>query len=200
MAFTTYADLLARIPEWLGGRTDLTANIPDCITLFEAWAARKLKVRPQETVATLTPASGSVNLPTDYLAWRRATVLSSSRKDLEYVHPSYLQALFPSGSSDIPAFFTIEGGALKTRSSDATQIEFLYAAKNAALSAALNWLYTSHPDAYLWGSIAEIGGFLRDVDLLSLGTAKRDGIFSEISLSNFREAGNLQIRVMGACP
>lgn len=200
MPFTTNAELESNISSWLGGRTDISANIPDFITLFEAWAARKMKVRPSQATTMLTPSSGSVILPTDYLGYIRATVTSSMRVEMTYVSPSYLQALYPSGIADAPRYFTIEGSALKTRSSDATGIEFLYNAKNTAVSSALNWLYINHPDAYLYGSLAEAGGFTSDPDMLALWSAKRDGVFNDISLSNFREQGLMQVRVGGAHP
>src|SRR5262245_22678107 len=148
MPFTTYNELKDAVASWLA-RDDLTTFIPDFITLFEAAAARRLRVRPMETTATLTPSAGSANLPADYLGYRRATVLSSPRVDMEYVHPSYLQALHPLGISDTPRHFTIEGVALKTRSSDTTGIELLYLAKTPAVASSLAWLFTNHPDAYL---------------------------------------------------
>lgn len=200
MPFTTNAELESNISSWLGGRTDISANIPDSIVLFEAWAARKLKVRTSQATTTLTPSAGSVALPADYLGYIRATVTSSERVEMLYVSPSYLQALIPSLIATTPAYFTIEGTALKTRSTDATGIEFLYNAKNTAVSSALNWLYTNHPDAYLYGALAEIGGLTSDPDMLALWSAKRDGVFNDISLSNFREQGPMHIRVGGAHP
>lgn len=201
MAITTYAELQTAITSWMG-RDDaaFTAAVPDLITLFEAYAARRLKVRPMETVANLTPSSGSAALPADYLGWLRATVLSASRIDLTYVHPSYLQALYPTGISDPPRFFTIEASSLKTRSSDATDIEFLYYAKNSALASALNWLFTNHPDAYLFGSLAEAQGFAVDVEKLGMWKARRDEVFDEIDLSHFRESGPMSVRIIGVTP
>src|SRR5262245_15894630 len=72
MAITTYAQLQTAIASWLA-RSDLTATIADFITLFEAAANRRLRVRQMETSTNLTPSSGAATLPTDYLAWRRLT-------------------------------------------------------------------------------------------------------------------------------
>ena len=58
MAITTYAELQTAIANWLA-RDDLTTYLPDFITLFEAAANRRLRVRQMETTATLTPSSGS---------------------------------------------------------------------------------------------------------------------------------------------
>ncbi len=86
MCLTTYANLQSSIASWLA-RDDLTAYLPDFITLFEAVAARKLKVRLQESVTTLTPVVGVVTLPSDYLGYRRVTWTGSPRRELTYVAP-----------------------------------------------------------------------------------------------------------------
>ena len=72
MAITTYSELQSAIARWLA-RDDISGNIPDFITLFETAANRRLRVQQQEAVTTLTPSSGSVALPSDYLSWRRVT-------------------------------------------------------------------------------------------------------------------------------
>jgi hypothetical protein len=199
MAFNSYADLQTAIVSWLA-RDDLTANIPDFITLFEATAARRLNVRPMQTTALLTPTAGVAALPAGYLGWIRATVQSNPKMDMDHVHPSYLQKLYASDISTRPAYFTIEGSSLKTRSSDTTSIELLYDAKNAAVSSSLNWLFTNHPDAYLFGSLAEANGFTVHADKLALWSARRDAVLDEIMMLDFREQGPMSIRVAGATP
>ena len=201
MAFGTYADLTANIASWLG-RGDLTANIPDFIVLFEAVAARKLKVRPMETSTNLTPTNGTVALPSDYLGYRRATWTGSPLVELEYLHPSLLQQYYPVSVTDIPRHFTIEGSNFKIRPLDgtATAIEFDYFAKTAALSSALNWLYTNHPDVFLHGALTEAYLFNKDPDNAGIWKARRDQVFDEISMLNFRENSGLQVRVNGQTP
>lgn len=196
MSLSTYSDLQTQVANWLH-RSDLTAYIPDFITLFEAAAARKLRVRPMEVTTTLTPSSGSVALPNDYLGWRRLTWTGSARVELQYVHPSILQAYFPDSPTDTPSMFTIEGGNILIRPLDTTALEFVYYAKNGALSSTLNWLYTNHPDIYLFGTLAEAQGFKVDADKLALWKARRDEIFDEIEKLNFRENGSMQMKVRG---
>src|SRR3954466_11948821 len=86
MALVTNADLLAGVASWLA-RDDLTTYIPDFITLFECAAARKLKVRLQESTTTLTPSSGVATLPTDYLGYRRVPGTGTQIHELPYVAP-----------------------------------------------------------------------------------------------------------------
>src|SRR5215471_16871932 len=68
MSITTYAELQAAVGNWLDHGL-FAARVPEFITLFEAAANRRLRVREQEATATLTPSSGAVALPADYLAW-----------------------------------------------------------------------------------------------------------------------------------
>jgi len=199
MPFTTNAELKASIADYLA-RSDLTTQIVDYITLFEAVAARKMKVRPMETSTNLTPSSGTASLPSGYLGWRRVTWTGTPRRELNYVHPSILQMTYPDAATGSPNDFTIEGSSLKVRPVSDTVLEFDYFAKTAAVSSSLNWLYTNHPDAYLFGSLAEAYAMLKDFDTAAVWKTRRDAVFEEISGVNFNEQGGLAIRVVGATP
>src|SRR5512145_2419982 len=133
MSITTYAELKTAVENWLDHQL-FTARVPEFIALFEAAANRRLRVRQQETSTNLTPSSGSAPLPSDYLAWRRVTWTGAPRVELQYVHPSYLQAAYPSSPSDVPRVFTIEGSTLEIRPVDDTVLELDYYAKVPALS------------------------------------------------------------------
>ena len=115
MSFTDYPGLTANVASWLA-RDDLTAFIPDMITLFEAAACRRLKVRPMETTISLTPSNGTATLPPDFLGWRRVTWTGSPNRELDYVAPPiYAVEYVPDDAGVIiglPIIFTIEGGNL----------------------------------------------------------------------------------------
>lgn len=199
MALATYSDLQTQVANWLA-RDDLTSYIPDFITLFEAAANRRLRVRQMETSTTLTPSSGSVSLPSDYLSWRRVTWAGDTRRELEYVHPSYLQSRYPTSESGEPDVFTIEGSTLKVRPVSGTSLEFDYYQKISALSGTVNWLFTAHPDCYLFGTLAEAQGFNVDFEKLALWKARRDECFEEIERLSRKTQGGGSIRVMGPTP
>lgn len=196
MALATYDDLKTSIASWLA-RDDLTSRLDDFVTLFEASANRRLRVRQQETSTTLTPSSGSVSLPSDYLAWRRVTWTGSPRVDLEYVHPSVLQAYYPDADEGTPKIFTIEGSTLKVRPVSDTSLEFDYFEKIDALSSGVNWLYSAYPDVYLFGSLVEAEMFNKDPDMAALWKARRDELFEEIERLSRKTSGPASIRVMG---
>jgi hypothetical protein len=198
MAITTYDLLKSSIADWLS-RDDLTAFIPDYITLFECDAARRLKVRPQATTTTLTPVSGVVALPTDYLGFQRVTWTGSPIQGLEYVAPELYAAYLNTGSGT-PAVFTIEGANLKVAPSDDTDLTFLYFQRTPAVSSSLNWLFTNHVDAYLAGSLAQAAAFNKGFDIAGTWLARCDQIFKEIQSLDFNERQGMSVRVMGRTP
>jgi hypothetical protein len=201
MAITTYSELQAAVGNWLD-HSLFAARIPEFIALFEAAANRRLRVREQEAATALTPSSGAAALPADYLAWRRVTWTGSPRVELQYVHPSYLQAAYPSTPSARPRVFTIEGSTLKIRPVDATALEFDYFQKIPALSdgAATNWLLAAHPDLYLFGALVEAEMFGVNDERAPLWKARRDEIFDEMEKLSNKTRGSGAMRVMAATP
>jgi hypothetical protein len=203
VSINTYSTLQDAIGNWLD-HSLYSARYPDFIELFEATANRRLRVKEMEAPATLTPAAdGTVALPSDYLAYRRCTWTGSARNELRYVQPSYFQAAFPSRPSDVPRFFTIESLTLKVMPLDSTPVELEYYQKIPALASnSTNWLLTSHPDVYLFGSMAEAEMFGVNDERLPLWKSRRDEIFEEIErLSKATRSGpGTQILVMGVTP
>jgi hypothetical protein len=201
MTIATYSDLQAAVGNWLA-RSDLAANIPDFIMIFEAVANRRLRVRQQESAATLTPSSGVATLPADYLTWRRVTWTGSTNRELEYVHPSYLHALYPTAPAGPPRLFTIEGATLTIAPSDGTALTFYYFQKISALASGnpTNWLLAAYPDLYLFGALAEAHGFVKDTESLTLWASRRNELFDEIERLDVKTRGPAGIRVMGATP
>lgn len=201
MPFTTNAELKAAIADQLA-RSDLTSQIIDFIALFECEAARELfRMRPTETSTNLTTTSGAVALPSDYMGWRRVTWKGSARRELDYVHPSVLQAAYPTSPSGNPSIFTIEGSTLKVRPvDDTTQIEFDYFAKTGALASSLNWLFTNNSDCYFFGALEQGYLYTKDFDEAAVWSAKKKGVYDSIKTQRFREDGAFQIRTMGPTP
>jgi hypothetical protein len=199
MALTTYAELQTAVGDWLA-RSDLTGNIPDFITLFEATACRKLRVRPTETSTTLTPSSGAATLPSDFLGVRRLTYEGSSAVDLTYVHPSYLQQAYPTAEDGVPAVYTIEGGTVRIRPVSTENLTLVYRAKTAAVSGTLNWLFTNHPDAYLFGALTEAYMFLRDPENAAVWKARTEKAMDEIKEVDFHYRGPMEMRIWGPTP
>ena len=184
MSLTNYTDLQAGIANWLQ-RSDLAAIIPDFVTLFEACANRRLRVRQQEATTELAPANGVAALPSDYLAWRRLTWTGSPRRELSYVEPSWLQGAYPGQPTDPPAVFTIEGGSIITMPIDSSgaPLELVYFQKIPSLAGnGVNWLMSAHPDLYLFGALTEAQAYAVNADSAALWKSRRDELFEEVEL------------------
>ena len=199
MSFSSYANFQAAVADQLA-RNDLTTQIVDFITLFEAYAARKLQVRQQETTTTLTTSGGSVALPSDYLAWRSVIWNGTIQNPLTYVHPSEFAMMYPSQPSGVPYIFTITGSTLKIMPVDDTGLKFDYYAKNTAISSTLNWLFNNYPDFYYSGTLFEAYSFIKDPDNAAFWKLRRDEQYDEIRLQNFRNAGGMRVQVEGITP
>jgi hypothetical protein len=203
MSIATYAELRTAVENWLD-HTLFTARVPEFIALFEAAANRRLRVRQQEASSALTPSFGTAALPNDYLAWRRVTWTGAPRVELQYVHPSYLQAAYPSSPADVPRIFTIEGSTLKVRPVDGAALEFDYFQKIPALSSGVdsgtNWLLAAHPDLYLFGALVEAEMFGVNDERAPVWKARRDEIFDEIEKLSNKTRGAGAIRVTGVTP
>lgn len=199
MSFTSYATLQAAVASW-AARDDLSGLIPDYITIFECAAARKLKVRLQETTATLTPSSGVATLPTDYLGYRRVTWTGSPRNELAYVAPTIFQSDFPTQPSGTPSIFTIEGTNLRVMPQSDTALEFDYFQRTPAVSAGLNWLLSNHSDAYLFGTLTELYAANKKLDEAAAWKARRDEVFQEIAMLDFNERQGMAISTLGNTP
>jgi hypothetical protein len=201
VSLTNYSDLQTQTANWMA-RDDLTTNFPDFVSLFEAVPNRRLKTRQQELTTTLTPVNAVATLPADYLTWRRVTWGGSPTRELEYLHPSYFQALFPVIPSAPPNYFTIEGSNLRLAPADNTTLTFDYFQKIPALTSGspTNWLMTTWPDLYLFGVLTEAHGFVKDFDSVTFWGGRRDAIIEEIIRHDQKTRGPAAIRVFGPTP
>lgn len=199
MSIVDYTTLQAAIASWIA-RTTLT-NVPDFISLFEAVANRRLRVRQQEITAGLTPVNAVVTLPADYLLWRRVTWTGSPQTELDYAHPTYLRALYPDSPSGTPRGFSIEGGNLILLPMDNSVIEFEYFAKIPPLATSgTNWLMTSHPDLYLAGCMVPAQLFMKDYQAAAAWAGQREDLFLEVERLDVKSRGSSAMRVLGATP
>ena len=167
MALATYSDLKTAVATWLS-RGDQTVNIPDFIALAHHKLMRVLRVREMETInSAFTVAAETADVPTDWLETRKIYVTSSSpRYDLQYVSPDKIVEYNADAATGAPRFFTVVGGKFQfIPIPDATYTgTHVYYASLAKMSASsdTNWLLTSHPDLYLYGSLLEATSLIQD--------------------------------------
>jgi len=199
MAISTYAELQTAMGTWLD-RT--LTNVTDHIALFEAQVNRRLMLRPQTTGASITMSGGAGTLPTDYLEWKRVRWSGTPTRELDYVSPSFLSTVNASASQADPVYFTIEGSTLKVGPLSDTSVALLYSQKVPALtvSATTNWLLTSHPDAYLFGSLTMVATQTGDAENGRAWNALTQNILGELWGLDFMQRGTMQQRTLGPTP
>ena len=165
MAIDSYATLQTAVDNWLD-RSDLSARVPEFISLAEARIGRRLRVRGVEERAT-TPLKANqeyYSLPSDFLRARSIKINSSPVRVLRYKTPTQLNYMFPNSGGGDARYYTIIGEELQLKPSPSSgnTIEIAYFKKLPSLSDTntTNWLTTNAPDLLLYGSLIEAEAYL----------------------------------------
>jgi hypothetical protein len=165
MAFTNYSALKTTVANYLG-RTDLTSQIPDFITLAETRLARELRTRQMLKSATspMTSGDAKIALPTDFLEVRDLYIQGNPRMPVTYLSPSAFTRDARADESGKPFYYTVLASEFVFAPvPDGTRtLEILYYAKPAVLSDsnASNVFLANYPDALLYGALAEAEPYL----------------------------------------
>jgi hypothetical protein len=167
MALTTYTELKTSIADWLN-RSDLTATIPDFISLAEAQIERTLRTRQMLTRTTLTIDGEFESTPADFLETRALKLTSTNPvSPLSFMTMDGLdEEATKFTASGRPKFFGVVGTQFRfVPTPDAVYTsEIVYFAKLSKLSSSVstNFLLTSSPDIYLYGSLLQAAPYLQD--------------------------------------
>ena len=201
MALTTYTELKTSVADWLN-RADLTAVIPDFITMAEAKFNRELRTRDMLTSLDASADAASETLPADFL----------QEYSLEYATPTGYVTLTPIGEAEAKEFraglmsgntryYSIFGSSLYFIPTPGTAFTYRlkYYAKIPVLSAgnATNWLLTKSPDLYLHGSLLEAAPYLKNDERLATWSALRQQEIDAMNLESeraMRSSTNLVVK------
>lgn len=199
MPFNDYEALQTAVLSWLARPGDplVAPAVPDMVRLFEAEATRRLKVGQAERQTTLVtePGNAAIGLPAGFGQMRH---LALGNLVLAYVPP----ALLLPGSGE-PRVYTIYGSQIRLAPTpDAVyRMDAAYQTGVPPLGEATpsNWLLESHPDAYLFGSLAEAEAYVGHDERIPLWLQRRDASFLSIETADrkLRWPSGLQIRVDG---
>lgn len=169
MALANYTDLQTSVASWLN-RTDLTAVIPDFITLAEERIARDLRIRKQVITTTLSTVANTqtVTLPSDFLEIENISLTSTNPPGgLSVVTPEIMDRKYPAGyQSGQPVVYALLGDTIQfgpTPDGVYTVSLDYYQRLNIATSTT-NWLLTNHPGVYLNACLVEGCAYLMDAD------------------------------------
>jgi hypothetical protein len=191
MALSTYTELKASIADWLN-RSDLTATIPDFISLAEAQVERTLRTRQMIVRSDLTFTTQYGSIPSDYLEAKSLKLTSTNpQTPLSFLTIDALddQASHYTASSK-PRFFGVVGDQFRVQPTpDGTYTaELTYYAKLAKLSnsVASNWLLTSSPDVYLYGSLLQAAPYLQDDARIQTWATLYERALNDLSIADDR--------------
>ena len=167
MALTTYTELKTSIGDWLN-RSDLTAAIPDFISLAEAQIERTLRTRQMIVRANASFDAQYGAVPADFLETKSLKLTSTNPETpLSFLSIDALDAeMTKHTASGRPKFFGIVGGQFRiVPTPDANYTtELTYYAKLTKLSSSVasNFLLASSPDIYLYGALLQAAPYLQD--------------------------------------
>jgi hypothetical protein len=164
MAITTYTELKTSIANWLN-RDDLTAVIPDFISLAEARIARDLRHWKQEKRVTTDIDERYENLPNDFIEIKQVqhtaggVISSISSTEMENRRAS-------SNAVGKSRFMRLTAEQIEFYPTPDTtyNISMLYYGRIPALSdlEPSNWLLSDAPDVLLYGALVQSAPYLVD--------------------------------------
>ena len=186
MALSTFTELKDAVADWLD-RSDLTARIPDFITLAEARVNRDLRIRAMEVRSTMTTTAGKqyFNLPTNYIQMRNIQLNTNPTTPLEYITPEMLDRLYGSSTTGKPRAYSLIGDEIQLAPipDSAYTLEMAFYEKFTALgdgtsgTVTNNWLTLNAPDVLLYGALMEAEPFIKNDERIPVWLqAYRDGI------------------------
>jgi hypothetical protein len=165
MSLTNYSDLKTSVANYLG-RSDLTAQIPDFISLAEIRLNRSLRIRQMLKTVTSSTAGGdsTVGLPSDFLEIRDIYLDANPRISLSYLSPSSFTRDARAAESGQPVFYTLRSNEIEFAPipDTAYTVVMLYYGKAEALSDSnpSNEFMANCPDALLYGALLEAEPYL----------------------------------------
>lgn len=199
MALSNYTELKAAVATWLN-RTDLTAVIPDFISLAEAQITRRLR---RSTVrATVTVSEAAYVLPSTVAELRSLRLVTSdTRKDIAIAicSPEILnehRAVWPAIGR--PRYAAVVGGSLLlVPAPDAAySLEMSYFPKLVPLSGTnlTNIVLTEAPDLYLYGALMQSAPYLEHDERIPVWAGGFETALKELEMVREREEFNASLR------
>lgn len=165
MALATYSDLQTTVANYLG-RSDLTSQIPDFISLAELRLSRDIRTRRmlKTSTTTMVVADPTIGLPTDFLSIRDVFIQGTPRTVVAYISPAIFSSNSRADESGLPVFYTMRGNEMEfaPKPDSGYTLQMLYYAKPTELSStnASNEFLANYPDALLYAALLEAEPYL----------------------------------------
>jgi len=193
MALNSYSSLKSSIADWLN-RDDLTAVIPDFISLAEAQMERRLPTQKMVKRANATIDTPFSAVPSDFLSCKSLVLTSTAPvQQLIFLTEDEVDAKkYVYRTTGKPQYFALIGNQIEVLPAPDTSYtaELTYVATLAKLSDAntSNWILDRHPDLYLYGSLLQAAPYLRDDERVGLWSSQYQAAIEDMLLQNERAA------------
>jgi hypothetical protein len=191
MSLANYSDLQTSVASWLH-RADLTAIIPDLVTLGEATINRKLRLLQMENVASLTTSISDrfATLPTGFMeAIDLSLYLDDYPQTLTQVPLSKINGNSLTDQAQ-PRFYAISSNIVFDVISDEVYtLSFRYLKKLDLATDTTNYVMTTYPDIYLYATLMAAEPYMKN--------DKRLGIWAGLLKDGIEAANRLDGRSRG---
>jgi hypothetical protein len=189
MALSTYTELKASIADWLFGRSDLTSQIPDFITMAEARFNRVIRCNDMDTSATLTITSGAATVPTGLLSIRSIYLNETPYGKIMFKPSDMIDQADPA-ITDKPRYYSRVGESFTFWPRTSADARIRYRASIDPLATAAggtNWLLAKHPDLYLVASLVSAAAYLKEDDRLPVWISQANDMIEGINIDDRME-------------
>lgn len=199
----TYDELLAAVEAW-ANRADLAQQIPTFVQLAEARFNRVLRTSQMVGRSIITTASSYLSLPTDFLEVISLKQPGSDVPLISYLSPNQMDGmrLLTTWNGQALQHYTIIDTNLHLwpAQADPVTVELTYYKQIPSLSSSVqsNWLIDRAPDAYLYGSLLQMEGFLQNDARVPLWVAALQSALDELNAeaerNKYPRSGGLVMR------
>lgn len=202
MGLANYTELKASVADWLN-RSDMTAVIPDLITMAEAQLNRDVRHHKMLQRSTAQFDSQYSAVPADFVEASRLFITDTvSVIEQTTVADIVKRRAETNNATGTPAYYTLIGQQFEVYPTpdSVKNVELLYYSEIPALSAsnATNWLLTMSPDAYLYGTLLTATPYLSNDERLETWGALYASAISNInqtSVSSRFGGANLRLKI-----
>ena len=211
MSFESYTSFGTSLASWLLDSNTATVTdvgvtmTADLITVAESRINREVRCRDMETSFGAAISSGVLALPTSYLALKTAYLDASPQVSLERRPAEWIRLNYPqSTTSGIPQFIARYGQNFifgPYPDSGYTVNGIYYKQLTAISGAALNALFTTNPDLYLFCCLAEAAIIVGKDSRIQMWEAKYQRILADVNGADKAEdasGSSLQMRAARA--
>jgi hypothetical protein len=168
MALTNYTNLQTTIADTLN-RDDLTSVIPTFVSLCEAQVNRDLRHWRMETRSSGQQSAGDayMQVPADWVETLRFNVVGNGTSPINLIDSTTMaeRRAVNNDQYGTPSAYTLEAGQFHLYPTPIADVdlELLYYAQVPDLASnATNWLLSTAPDVYLYGSLLHSAPYLQD--------------------------------------